>query len=361
MGCSRIRCAADGALRRCRSLVSRLEPAAARFAARSDMLSSLFYAVCSGAFRREHRGVLHGRVAHVEGRCADSLAYRLRRNVHRLEKGLTMRPRRAVFGVRYLGETLDGYAALQRAGAAQGGALDACEWSWIDDVLTLYFSVAGPHPEIDRQRRRFRGLNPGLRKDGAVLETPARGEVPADRPVRLVDYLALVRRRRSVRWFAPRPVPRDVLDRAVEAASQSPSACNRQPYRFVILDRPEDVRRVSAIPMGTVGYSHNIPVLAIAVGQWRAFFSERDRHVIYIDAALAAMSFVLALETQGVGTCCVNWPDIADKEREMAATLGLAADERVVLLIAAGYADPEGRVARSGKKTVGRLRSYGLP
>ncbi len=90
----------------------------------------------------------------------------------------------------------------------------------------------------------------------------------------------------------------------------------------------------------------------------RNYFDERDRHLIYIDSSLAAMSLVFAAEVQGLSTCCINWPDVEDKEQWMAELLKLDQDERPIMCMALGYPDPDGLVAFSQKKTVEQLRQY---
>jgi len=57
---------------------------------------------------------------------------------------------------------------------------------------------------------------------------------------------AEVRRRRSVRDFAPDPVPRACVELAVRIAAQAPSGANRQPWRFVIVDDPALKREIRA-------------------------------------------------------------------------------------------------------------------
>jgi len=59
---------------------------------------------------------------------------------------------------------------------------------------------------------------------------------------------------------------------------------------------------------------------------------------------------MLALETLGLSSCPINWPDIESRERKIAKRLGLGAHERVVMLIATGYAMAEGGVPFSQKK-----------
>ena len=123
-------------------------------------------------------------------------------------------------------------------------------------------------------------------------------------------------------------------------------------------DEPSDVRRVAAVPGGTAGFAENFPVIVAVVGKLNAFFSDRDRHLIYIDGSLAAMSFMLALETLGLSSCPINTPGEEAMEQRLADELGLATYERPVMLIALGYPDPSGMVPRSQKKHIDDLRRY---
>jgi nitroreductase len=70
------------------------------------------------------------------------------------------------------------------------------------------------------------------------------------------------------------------------------------------------------------------------------------------------MSFMLALETVGLSSCAINWPDVAAHDERIAQLLGLEPDERVVMLIGFGRADPEGRIPYSAKKPLSTLRHW---
>jgi nitroreductase len=70
------------------------------------------------------------------------------------------------------------------------------------------------------------------------------------------------------------------------------------------------------------------------------------------------MALCFALECQGVSSCCVNWPDLADTEARMAAALGLAPYERPIMCMAVGYADMAEKVPYSQKLPLDELRSY---
>jgi nitroreductase len=103
--------------------------------------------------------------------------------------------------------------------------------------------------------------------------------------------------------------------------------------------------------MGTAGFSDQVPVLGVIVGQLRGYSAERDRHAIYVDGGLFAMGTIFALEAQGVSSCCINWPDLPQTDRRMRSLLDLEPDERIVMLLAMGYERPGQLVPRSHKRS----------
>ena len=72
-------------------------------------------------------------------------------------------------------------------------------------------------------------------------------ELPeSDMAKRAKDFLAEARRRRTVREFSPRPVPRGILEDALLAAGTAPNGANRQPWHFVVISDPEIKSRIRA-------------------------------------------------------------------------------------------------------------------
>lgn len=59
-------------------------------------------------------------------------------------------------------------------------------------------------------------------------------------------FYALMDQRRSVRFFSDRPVPRELIERAILTAGTAPSGAHRQPWRFVVVDDPVLKRRIRA-------------------------------------------------------------------------------------------------------------------
>jgi len=324
-------------------LTRRVQAALARVGAMSGMAGSTYYFLASRAFGAEHQAVLRGKLVFQSADAERQVSSaRLRRNTHRLEKGLIMRPQRAVFAEDYIGVTVSDYRK-----ACIGKTLDEGERSWAQDVLALYFATVSSTPRIEKARKTFVSVTAFI-ETPACVPYPSQARTRSDIPFEKLEALFL--ERRSTRWFEPRLVPRELLEAAIGAASLAPSACNRQPFNYAVLDEPERAVSIAKLAGGTGGFADNIPCLIVSIGDLSCYPEERDRHCIYIDASLANMQLMLALQTMGLSTCSINWSDEATRDRAIGKALGLAPYERVVMLIAVGYADKDGRIPYSQKK-----------
>ena len=315
----------------------------------NGFLASLYFSLFSRRFYGEHQAVLSGRLRYYEdlqgGGTSSPL---LRRNIHRLEKGLVMKPRRPVFAEDFILETVQ---AFDRARATP--EYSAEELQWAADVLEEYFSVVSDTTVIQRARLAFAG-------GGDTAAAPDDGRQHRSKPyprssspapaMSFEDLHSLFVRRRSVRWYLQKQVPAELICKAIDAAAQAPSACNRQPFRFIVSTQQEWASRIAECAGGTAGYSQQLPAIIVVVGDLSAYPFERDRHLIYVDASLATMQLMLAAETLGLSTCPINWPDVDSAEQRIRELLKLPAHERVIMLVAIGYGDPASGVPYSQKK-----------
>ena len=70
-------------------------------------------------------------------------------------------------------------------------------------------------------------------------------EYPVDEMKRrAAEFYADVRRRRTVRDFSDRPVPRQVIEDCLRAAGTAPNGANMQPWRFVVVGDPAIKRKI---------------------------------------------------------------------------------------------------------------------
>ena len=320
---------------------------------RSKLLTTLYFYI-RGSFYHEQRALLQGQSQYIrqETNRTDPV-HKIIRDTHRIEKGLSMKDRRNSFAEGYINELVDAV----RTAWIEESTISTDQLHWATDVLTEYFEVVDHTPPIKKAHRIFFELIEDIDYTPGNRTPDQRQELEQD-PVKYESLLELSRQRSSTRWFKQEPVPRELLDSAIDIATQSPSACNRQSYEFRIYDDPEILEELRELPIGVRGYAENIPCLIVLVGKHRAYFHDRDKHVIYIDASLAAMSFQFALETLGLASCSINWPAIRRREKQLEELIDLDSDEEAIMFMAVGYPDSEGMVPYSEKKSLDEIRSY---
>lgn len=61
---------------------------------------------------------------------------------------------------------------------------------------------------------------------------------------RAADFYAEIQRRRTVREFADRPVPREIIEKCLLAAGTAPNGANLQPWHFVVVQSPEIKQKI---------------------------------------------------------------------------------------------------------------------
>lgn len=331
------------------------EPEVKRLVGRFRFTTTLYFLI-RRTFYDEQRALLYGQARYIEteSRLADPV-HSIIRQTHRIEKGISMRNRRDNFAEGYIEKHLEAIETAVEGFWSQN--TDDKQFQWVLDVLDEYFSIVDRTPPIERAHRTYVDLLEQLEYEPGARRPFPRKKL-SDKPVDYDSFRRLAENRYSTRWFQEQNVDRELIDDAIAVAVESPSACNRQSFRFLVFDDPERIETLAGIPGGAKGYKHNIPCLVILVGRQRAYFHDRDKHVIYIDGSLAAMSFQYALESLGLASCCINWQAIPRNQRRIRNELNLDEDEKVIMFMAVGHPDPDGYIPYSEKKSLDNVRTY---
>lgn len=155
-----------------------------------------------------------------------------------------------------------------------------------------------------------------------------------------MEFMDIVKGRRSIRKFTNEPVPKDKLEYCMEAALWAPSGQNLQPWLFVVLRKDEDIKFLIDT-LGTTAFSErkkleqrfkNNPEIVdetmeferamggshcIVLAFLRKKYSEGDTPSCIESVAAAMQNFVLAAYEQGLATCWVE--AVRRGEAELAA------------------------------------------
>ena len=157
-----------------------------------------------------------------------------------------------------------------------------------------------------------------------------------------MDFLELAMKRQSCRAYGQRPVEPEHIEHCLAAARLAPSACNSQPWKFVVVDDPALRKTVAQATFGPVlsfnRFTMQAPVL-IAIVSERQKLTAKIGNIVHkksfnqMDVAIAAEHFCLAATELGLGTCIIGWFD----EQALKKTLAIPNRKRVELILTLGY------------------------
>ena len=179
-----------------------------------------------------------------------------------------------------------------------------------------------------------------------------------------------IRARRSIRRYRPDPVPRQTVDRLLEAATWAPSAHNRQPWRFAVVDHltakerlaaamaeqlradrlrdgddPAHVERDAARSHDRITAAPVVIVACLTMRDMDRYPDERrataERTMAAQSVAMAVQNLLLAAHAEGLGACWMCAPLFCQDTVRRA--LSLPDDWEAQTLITLGYAADSGR------------------
>ena len=147
-----------------------------------------------------------------------------------------------------------------------------------------------------------------------------------------MDVLAAIQGRRSIRQYSSRPVEDEKLGKVLEAARLSPSANNRQSWKFVIV-KDDETRAKLTEAAGRQAFVGQAPVIIVACGTEPDGIMSCGQYRHSIDLSIATAYMILEAYEQGLGTCWLGSFD----EKKIKEILGIPEGVRVVAVTPLGY------------------------
>ena len=175
--------------------------------------------------------------------------------------------------------------------------------------------------------------------------------------------LDLIKQRKSVRRFMDWPVEREKIMMCLEAARAAPSACNSQPWRFIVVDDPELKKRLCERAFRGIyfinAFCKKAPVIVVIVSEKGRFLARiggmfRGTKYYLIDIGIAGEHFVLQAEEMGLGTCWLGWFN----ESAVKKALSIPKDKKVDVLITLGYYDKKKMKSTQDREPIEKVASF---
>lgn len=161
-----------------------------------------------------------------------------------------------------------------------------------------------------------------------------------------MSFLDLAKKRQSCRKYSSREVSRESITRCLEASRLAPSACNSQPWHFIVVTDPDLKRKVAEAAFSGIysmnAFAKEVPILVIAIREHSKYVARLGgslRGVQYslIDLGIVCDHFTLQAAEEGLGTCWLGWFN----ERAVKKILDISRGKKIDVILSVGYPENE--------------------
>ncbi len=217
--------------------------------------------------------------------------------------------------------------------------------------------------------------------DGARVLLEFQEYPPEVMQQRMLEFYRDIKRRRTVRDFADRPVPRELIEYAIRAAGTAPNGANQQPWHFVVVSNPDLKRQIrlaaeaeerafyggrapdewleALAPLGTDAqkpFLERAPYLIVIFAQAYGLRDGRKVKHYYVQESvgIATGFLIAALHHAGLATLTYT----PNPMGFLSEILGRPANERAFLILVVGYPARDATVPGIDKKSLEEISSF---
>jgi nitroreductase len=177
------------------------------------------------------------------------------------------------------------------------------------------------------------------------------------------NFLELVQKRQSVRKYSDKAVEKEIMDSCLQAAMLAPSACNAQPWKYIVVDKAETKGQVAKACYSSLmsfnKFVEQAPILVVIVMEKANFTSTmgqviKDIDYPLIDVGISAEHFCLQATELGLGTCLLGW----FQAKIIQDILIIAIKKKIALVISVGYAPEDYKQREKTRKPIKEVQAY---
>lgn len=156
-----------------------------------------------------------------------------------------------------------------------------------------------------------------------------------------MTFSELINKRESCRDYKGTPIEREKIMEIIEAARLSPSACNSQPWRFIVVDDKNKTKELGALLQDKIininKFVGNVPAFIVVIEENANLSSKlggrfKDQDFAKVDIGIVAENISLAATELGLGSCIMGWFD----EKALKKLLEIPSKKRIRLIISLG-------------------------
>lgn len=296
---------------------------------------------CSTYYKKIRRYTFCG------NKCIDEKQYEavITRWYHTIEKGLAYVNFRAGFGkknIEFLLTSMENYVI-------DGYSKDVFFYQTALSTLNVYIEKNRQYGVENKElEQRVNNLGGSGNAWGGVIQfTPLSSDA-----VKKLNYKDFVLNRHSMRHFSNTPVELSRVKAAIELAQHTPSACNRQGWRCLIISNHEIITNVLKNQNGNEGFGQEFDKLLLVTADLRCFNRAREVFQAYIDGGMYAESVLNALHFEHIASVPLSASLTRAQENNVRKILDLHDAEVLILFIGIGNYPDVCQTTRSERKPV---------
>ena len=164
-----------------------------------------------------------------------------------------------------------------------------------------------------------------------------------------MNFTALVENRHSVRDFSNGSFDYLHLKRALEIALKSPSVCNRQGWKILMINNSELISRVLTAQGGFNNFGSNIKSLLVVVSLNDYYMYPSERNQGYIDGGILSMSLLYSLTSSSFASCPLNCSFSIHQDKDIRHMLKMKLNQSFISMIAVGMYEDINIVTKSNR------------
>lgn len=250
---------------------------------------------------------------------------------HGVEKGMTMEAGKEGFARKKIPSMMAAIRQLENTGHASYATEGArgCLQAYVSFNDDLGMKIP------DEYESEVRAFVAGMKQEefpgGSISLGRAQIEAATD-----FDYDAFTQTRCSLRQFTGEAVDPNVLENAVRQALKSPRSCNREMRRVHAVYDPEMRDELLTYHSGNRGFGHRLGAVLVIASDLREFDMVGERNQGWIDGGIFAMSLVLALHANRLGSCMLNWSVDCEQDKRLRDAFDIPDHEAVITFLGVG-------------------------
>ncbi|CDB31697.1 putative uncharacterized protein [Clostridium sp. CAG:575] len=278
----------------------------------------------------------------------EKLLYRMSYIVHSIEKALTNEKLRP-FGKDKVTELLNLVIDYEKLGYDRNRFAFKLAISALEKYVNIYnenqWKEEEIHTEIKKVIENYKDtpkIDIGSYKiDLSVLEEGKN-----------FDYFKFIKSRHSVRNFSKNKINRKDLEKAIEMAMLTPSACNRQMIKAYYIENFEIKDNITELAMGISCFDKkNVNYLIITFDN-AAFQFDGERNQGWFNAGLFTMNLMNAFHSLGIGSCCIEFANEKKDELFLKKLINIGDSEKIAIILAVGYYSDNTVIPYSSRKKI---------